>query len=89
MAIFQEKSLAAVELRAVLSTIFMAASIEEIAKKEAREAGKIVLNTREPQDLSPQNAYIRRLQHQVIEEMGLRSSSVGEEPTRRLRIYPA
>ncbi len=63
--------------------------IEEIAKKEAREAGKIVLNTKEPQDLSPQNAYIRRLQHQVIEEMGLRSSSVGEEPTRHLRIYPS
>ncbi|MFA6549205.1 MAG: R3H domain-containing nucleic acid-binding protein, partial [Candidatus Margulisiibacteriota bacterium] len=39
-------------------------------------------------ELSPQNAYVRRLQHQAVEDAGLYSESVGDEPRRRLRIYP-
>jgi stage III sporulation protein SpoIIIAA len=61
---------------------------EEIALREAEEALEQVRNSRKSVDLSPQNAYIRRLQHQMIEENGLNAESVGEEPKRRLRIYP-
>jgi stage III sporulation protein SpoIIIAA len=39
-------------------------------------------------ELSPQNAYIRRLQHQLVEDSELVARSTGREPRRRLRIYP-
>jgi predicted RNA-binding protein Jag len=39
-------------------------------------------------ELSPQNAYIRRLQHQLVQRYGLSSESKGEEPFRRVVIYP-
>ncbi len=62
---------------------------EEIALHEADAAIEQVRNTGKSVDLNPQNAYVRRLQHQRVEEAKLRSESVGEEPKRRLRIYPA
>ena len=42
----------------------------------------------EPIELSPQNAYIRRLQHQMAERANLVSRSRGREPYRRVRLYP-
>jgi stage III sporulation protein SpoIIIAA len=62
---------------------------EDIAMREAEDGVKRVINTKRSIDLSPQNSYIRRRQHQLVEEKRLRSESVGEEPKRRLRIYPA
>jgi stage III sporulation protein SpoIIIAA len=62
--------------------------IEEIALREVDEAISQVKKSRKSVDINPQNAYIRRLQHQRVEESGLNSESVGEEPKRRLRIYP-
>ncbi|MBI2836105.1 MAG: AAA family ATPase [Chloroflexi bacterium] len=38
-------------------------------------------------ELSPQSAYIRRLQHLVAERSGLASQSAGQEPARRVRIF--
>jgi len=61
---------------------------DEAALREVAEAIRQVKNTKRSVDLNPQNAYIRRLQHKMVEEKGLRSESVGEEPQRRLRIYP-
>jgi predicted RNA-binding protein Jag len=61
---------------------------EEIALRETEDAIETVLSTKKSVDLSPQNAYIRRLQHQIVEQNKLRAESVGEEPKRRLRIYP-
>ena len=43
---------------------------------------------RKPVELSPQNAYIRRLQHQMAERANLVSHSRGREPYRRVRLYP-
>jgi stage III sporulation protein SpoIIIAA len=63
--------------------------VEDIALREAEDAVRQVKNGRKSVDLSPQNAYIRRLQHQLVENEKLHSESVGEEPKRRLRIYPA
>jgi len=62
---------------------------EEIALREVSEAIEQVKNSGKSVDLNPQNAYVRRLQHQKVDEDGLHSESVGEEPKRRLRIYPA
>lgn len=62
---------------------------EEAALKEAQDAIELVKQTKKTIDLNPQNAYIRRLQHKLLDSSGLKSESVGEEPKRRLRIYPA
>jgi len=61
---------------------------DEAALMEVLEAIRQVKNTKRSVDLNPQNAYLRRLQHKKVEEEGFRSESVGEEPKRRLRIYP-
>jgi len=61
---------------------------EDIAMREVEEAVRQVQNGKKSIDLNPQNAYIRRLQHQLAEKHKLHSESVGEEPKRRLRIYP-
>src|SRR3989339_1005671 len=61
---------------------------DAIAIREAEEAIEHVKTSRKVLDLNPQNAYLRRLQHQLVQEAGLNSVSVGDEPKRRLRIYP-
>jgi hypothetical protein len=63
-------------------------SAEERALREAEEGVEYVLATAQPYELSPQNAYLRRLQHQLIEKYRLLSESVGDEPRRRVRILP-
>ncbi|MFA5113828.1 MAG: R3H domain-containing nucleic acid-binding protein [Candidatus Margulisiibacteriota bacterium] len=61
---------------------------EDVALREVDDAIRTVRETRKSVDLNPQNAYLRRLQHQRVEEVKMHSESVGEEPTRRLRLYP-
>lgn len=60
----------------------------EIALEEARQAITMVINRMEPIELAPRKAYIRRLQHQLVERFNLSSRSIGDEPMRRLRILP-
>ncbi len=48
---------------------------------EAQEQGHAV-------ELAPQNNHHRRLQHQIVERYGLTSESKGEEPYRRVVVYP-
>ena len=55
---------------------------------EAEDAIDAVLKSSEAVELSPQNAYIRRLQHQMAERANLVSRSRGREPFRRVRLYP-
>lgn len=38
-------------------------------------------------DLSPQDAFIRRLQHKMVKDLGYYAESIGNEPYRRLRIF--
>ena len=61
---------------------------EETSINETKNAIDEVMRTKKTVDLSPQNSYIRRLQHQLVERHDLRSEAVGEEPQRRVRIYP-
>ena len=62
---------------------------EELGVAEAEAAVEQVKKTGKSIDLNSQNSYVRRLQHKIVEEAGLKSESVGEEPSRCLRIYPA
>jgi predicted RNA-binding protein Jag len=61
---------------------------QEAALREVEDAIREVLEEAQPVELSPQNAYIRRLQHQLVQRYGLSSESKGEEPFRRVVIYP-
>ena len=60
----------------------------QYAIQETEDAIANVLNGGEPTaELTPQNAYIRRLQHQLVQRYNLTSRSQGREPYRRVRIY--
>lgn len=59
----------------------------DAAMREAEDAINYVLSSSQPVELSPQNAYIRRLQHQMAEKYNLTSKSQGKEPHRRVKIY--
>jgi len=58
-----------------------------LALREAEEAADQVRNGQETVELSPQSAYIRRLQHLIAERNDLSSQSTGKEPNRRVKIY--
>lgn len=58
-----------------------------IAMNETQEAIQKVLSGARVVELAPQNAYIRRQQHQMVRKANLISHSRGREPHRRVRIY--
>jgi stage III sporulation protein SpoIIIAA len=57
------------------------------AIKEAEMAVDMAKESDEVIELSPQSAYIRRLQHIVAERNNLSSKSTGREPNRRVSIF--
>ncbi len=57
------------------------------AVEEAQRAAERVLNGEQSVSLSPQQAYLRRLQHLIAEKYRLASTSVGKEPNRYVTIY--
>jgi len=60
------------------------------ALEEARLAvEQIVIPKGQPVELLPRSANVRKMQHELVEHYRLKSRSFGEEPNRRLRIYPA
>jgi len=61
---------------------------QEVALREVEEAIAEVISSTQPVELSPQNSYVRRLQHQLVQRYGLASESRGEEPFRRVVIFP-
>jgi len=58
------------------------------AAEETQRAIERVLSGARSAELSPQNAYIRRYQHEMARQANLYSRSRGKEPNRRVRIYP-
>jgi len=50
---------------------------------------QIVIPKGQPVELLPRSSLIRKMQHELIEHYHLKSQSFGDEPNRRLRIYPA
>ena len=57
------------------------------ALSEAEVAIEHILAGRDSVDLTPQNAYVRKLQHQLAERYNLNSRSRGKEPHRRVQIF--
>jgi hypothetical protein len=58
------------------------------AMEETEEAiGSLVTGERRQVDLEPQNAYIRRIQHQIAQKFNVGSRSHGREPYRRVRVF--
>ncbi len=83
------KSNTIVQMQASLTSIFsLEVDPRDVALRETEQAIGLVIKQQEPIELSPQNAYIRRLQHQMAERANLVSRSRGREPYRRVRLYP-
>ena len=57
-----------------------------VALMEAEQAIEEIQRTGQTMELSPQNAFIRRLQHQLAEKYDLITRSTGKAPRRRVRI---
>ncbi len=86
------KSNSVTQVRDALSRIYGVDKQDDAttrAMAEAAAAIKQVKATLRPVEISPQNAYLRRLQHQLVAENELSARSTGKEPQRRLRITPA
>ncbi len=86
------KSNSAAQVRDALSRIYGVDRQDDATSRalaEAAAAIKTVKTTLRPVEIAPQNAYLRRLQHQLVAENELSARSTGKEPQRRLRITPA
>src|SRR5436305_73662 len=86
------KSNSAAQVRDALARIYGVDKQDEVTTRalaETAAAIRQVKTTLRPVEISPQNAYLRRLQHQLVAENDLSARSTGKEPQRRLRITPA
>jgi hypothetical protein len=89
LPIYVLKSNTIVQMEASLTSVFaLEVDPREAALLETEEAIGLVLREAEAVELSPQSAYIRRLQHQMAERANIVSRSRGREPYRRVRLYP-
>ncbi|HVF91126.1 MAG TPA: R3H domain-containing nucleic acid-binding protein, partial [Blastocatellia bacterium] len=61
---------------------------EEAAMQEVEDAVIDSVEQNRPVELAPQPNHIRRMQHLYVERSGLQSESKGQEPLRRVVIYP-
>jgi R3H domain-containing protein len=83
------KSNTIIQMEACLTSLYaIEVDPREAALRETEEAIGLVLHEARPVELTPQNAYIRRLQHQMAEKANVVSQSRGREPYRRVRLYP-
>jgi len=58
-----------------------------LALQELEEAIEEINRSGQMVELNPQNAFIRRLQHQLAEKFHMSTKSIGKAPRRRVRIY--
>jgi len=80
------------QIRQLLNNIYSTEARDKsdsfkLALGEAEKAISQVKGGQEEVELSPQSAYIRRLQHLLAERNNLASKSLGKDPDRRVRIY--
>ncbi|UCH42503.1 MAG: AAA family ATPase [Dehalococcoidales bacterium] len=96
MPIYVLRSNTPAQIRQFLNTLYpienasgMVERIDSLqtALNEAQQAVNMVINGQSEIELSPQTAYIRRLQHLIAERNKLSSKSSGREPQRRVRIF--
>jgi len=73
---------------ALASVIELRRGPEDTALEEARDGIEQVVGGQSDEvELGPQNAYVRKLQHELVERANLSSRSAGHEPYRRVQIY--
>ncbi|MFQ5997413.1 MAG: R3H domain-containing nucleic acid-binding protein [Dehalococcoidales bacterium] len=92
LPIYVLKSNTPPQIRQMLHNIYPMVSPDKrdsfkTALEEAEAAVEQVRSGQETVELSPQSAYIRRLQHLIAERNALLSQSTGKDPNRRVRIY--
>ena len=80
------------QIRQLLHNLYPLAGVEKadsfnLALNEAEEAVEQVRGGQGSIELSPQSAYIRRLQHLIAERNDVPSQSTGKDPNRRVRVY--
>jgi len=77
------------QMENMLASLFdLRADPQEAALRETAEAIGLVQAGGRPVELAPQNAYVRRLQHQMAERNAIMSRSRGSEPNRRVELIP-
>ncbi len=87
--IYVLKSNTIVQMQAILTSLYVLdTDPQDVAMRELEEAIDLVRAESRPVELSPQNAYLRKLQHRAAEAANLVSRSRGREPFRRVRVYP-
>jgi stage III sporulation protein SpoIIIAA len=87
--IYVLKTNTVLQMENMLASLFdLEADPQEAALRETAEAIGLVQNSGRPLELGPQNAYVRRLQHQMAERNNLMSRSRGAEPNRRVELLP-
>ena len=78
-----------IQMENLLASLFdLEADPSAAALHETSEAIGLVQSSGNPMELAPQNAYVRRLQHQMAERNNLMSRSRGTEPNRRVELLP-
>ena len=92
LPIYVLKSNTPPHIRQLLHAVYPAAGQEKVdyirlALGEAEAAVEQVKEGQEAVELSPQSAYIRRLQHLIAERNALSSQSTGKDSERHVRIY--
>jgi stage III sporulation protein SpoIIIAA len=87
--IYVLKTNTTLQMENMLASVFdLEADPQEAALRETAEAIGLVQASGRPVELAPQNAYVRRLQHQMAERNALMSRSRGSEPNRRVELIP-
>jgi stage III sporulation protein SpoIIIAA len=87
--LFVLKTNTLVQMESMLANLYeLEADPQEAALRETAEAIGLVRDRGRPVELAPQNAYVRRLQHQMAEQHNLMSRSRGSEPNRRVQLLP-
>ena len=59
----------------------------ENALDEAKKAIELIQNGEKEIELSAQPLHIRKLQHELVDQYGLKSESLGDDDNRHLKIF--
>ena len=86
--IYVARSNSTSQIASALSSVFeLRRGPEDTALDETRDAiAAVIGGEQDAIELQPQTAYVRRLQHELIEHADLTSRSTGHEPYRRVHI---
>jgi stage III sporulation protein SpoIIIAA len=79
------------QIKGALARVYGVEEVDQTdnALEEALEAVERARQTTSDVELAPQNSYVRRLQHQLVERHDMNARSTGNEPNRRLVILGA